>query len=155
MAWFCSWEACLNVERRPGSPPQVAWLNICPPPLGCLDTSTQSASHHSPVLLRSGESWHGQPGRAPNLRQKVSLHWQRSCKFRNLERMGFAFLKPLGHHLGSHMHAKRGKERKKHCQMVFVLPDDLEKGNLRTQRAVSVDFSELVFHIHYIFSKFT
>lgn len=56
--------------RRPGSPPQVAWLNICPPPLGCLDTSTQPSSHHSSVRLRSGESWHGRPGRAPKPWQK-------------------------------------------------------------------------------------
>lgn len=113
MAWFCGWEACLSGGRRTGSPPQVAWLNICPPPLGCLDTSTQPPSHHSSVPLRSGESWHGQPGRAPNPRQKVSPRCQRSRKFNNLERMGFAFLKPLGQHLGSHTHTKWGTGEKK------------------------------------------
>lgn len=139
----------------------MAWLNICPPPLGCLDTSTQLPSHHSSVLLRSGETWRGQPGRAPEPRQKVSPRCQRSRKFNNLERMGFAFLKPLGQHLGTHVHTKRGtgekrgKKKKKRCQMVFVLPNDSEKGTLRTRRAVSADFSELVFHIHYLFSTLT
>ena len=45
-----------------------------------------------------------------------------------------------------------GWGKKKRCQMIFMLPDDLEKGNLRTRRAVSADVSELVFHIHYLFS---
>lgn len=35
--------------------------------------------------------------------------------------------------------------------MIFVLSSDLEKGALRTQRAVSADFPESVFHIHYLF----
>ena len=146
-------------KRRPASPPQVAWLNICPPPLGCLDASTQPPSHHSSALLRSGKSWHGHPGRAPKPRQKVSPDCHRSRKFTNLERMGFAFLKPQGHHLGSHMQTKRGtgreKKKEKHCQTVFVLFNDLEKGTLRTRQAVSPDFSELVFHIHYLFSTLT
>lgn len=50
--------------------------------------------------------------------------------------------------------AKRGR-KKKRCQMVFVLPNDSERGTLRTRRAVSADFSELVFHIHYLFSTLT
>lgn len=100
---------------RPGSPPQEAWLNICPPPLGCLDASTQTPSHHSSVLFRSGKSWHGQPGRAPTLRQKVSPHCRRSRKFTNLKRMGFAFLKPLGRRLGSHTHTASEGQRKKNA----------------------------------------
>lgn len=50
---------------------------------------------------------------------------------------------------------KERKKKKKRCQMVFVLPNDSEKGTLRTRRAVSADFSELVFHIHYLFSTLT
>lgn len=63
--------------------------------------------------LRSSKSWHSQPGRAPNPRQKVSPRCQRSQKFNNLERMGFAFLKPLGHHLESHTHTVRAVLKKK------------------------------------------
>lgn len=33
-------------EGRPDPPPQVVSLNICPAPLGCLDTSAQPASYH-------------------------------------------------------------------------------------------------------------
>lgn len=46
---------------------------------------------------------------------------------------------------------RQKKEKKNRCQMVFVLLSDLEKGTLRTRRAVSADFSESVFHIHYLF----
>lgn len=150
------------MERSPGSPPQVAWLNICPPPLDCLDTSTQPPSHHSHVLLRSGGRWHGQAGRSPNLRQKVSPHCQRSRKFTSLKD-GLRIFKTSGLSFGeSHAHQardrrrrRRKKKKKKHCQMVFVLPNNLENGNLRTRRAVSADLSEIVFHIHYLFSTLT
>lgn len=53
-------------EGRPDPAPQVVWLNICPAPLGCLDTSTQPPSHHPSVLLRCNESWRGQLGRVPS-----------------------------------------------------------------------------------------
>lgn len=65
---------------------------------------------------------------------------------------GLCIFKTSGPTFGdSHTHRARDG-RKKRCQMVFVLPNDLEKGTLRTRRAVSTDFSELVFHIHYLFS---
>lgn len=73
--------------------------------------------------------------------------------------MGFAFLKPLGRHLESHAQRERGGEEEEeegggeaYCQRVFVLPNDLQKETLRSRGAVSVDVSELVFHIHYHFS---
>lgn len=93
-------------EGRPDPPPQVVWLNICPAPLGCLDTSTQPASYHSSVLHRCNESWHGQLGRVPNPWRKVPPQRQRLREFNNLERLGFAFLKPLGQHLESHVYSK-------------------------------------------------
>lgn len=52
-------------EGRPDPAPQVVWLNICPAPLGCLDTSTQPPSYHPSVLLRCDEGWRGQLGRVP------------------------------------------------------------------------------------------
>lgn len=58
-------------EGRPDPAPQVVWLNICPAPLGCLDTSTQPPSYHPSVLLRRSESWRGQLGRVPSPWQKV------------------------------------------------------------------------------------
>lgn len=101
------------MERSPGSPPQVAWLNICPPPLGCLDTSTQPPSHHSRVLLRSGGRWHGQAGRSPNLRQKVSPHCQRSRKFTSLKD-GLRIFKTSGLSFGeSHAHQARDRRRRR------------------------------------------
>lgn len=42
------------------------------------------------------------------------------------------------------MHKTGGKR----CQLVFVRPNDLEKGNLRTLREVSPDNVQLVLHIH-------
>ncbi len=75
---------------------------------------------------------------------------------------GFCIFKTSGPTFGeSHAHQvrdrrKKGeKKKKKRCQIVFVLHNDLEKGTLRTRRAVSADFSELVFHIHYLFSTLT
>lgn len=101
------------MERSPGSPPQVAWLNICPPPLDCLDTSTQPPSHHSHVLLRSGGRWHGQAGRSPNLRQKVSPHCQRSRKFTSLKD-GLCIFKTSGLSFGeSHAHQARDRRRRR------------------------------------------
>lgn len=110
-------------EGRPDPPPQVVWLNICPAPLGCLDTSTQPASHHSSVLHRCNESWHGQLGTVPNPWRKVPPQCQRLREFNNLERLSFAFLKPLGQHLESHVYSKRSTDwENKCCQMIFVLP---------------------------------
>lgn len=70
---------------------------------------------------------------------------------------GLCIFKTSGPTFGeSHAHQARDgwikkKKKRKLCQMVFVLPNDLEKGTLRTRRAVSADFSELVFHIHHLF----
>lgn len=54
-------------------------------------------------------------------------------------------------HQARHRWGGKKRKKKKRCQMIFVLSNDLEKGTLRTQRAVSADLSDLVFHIHYLF----
>lgn len=140
---------------RPASPPQVARLNICPPPLGCLDTSSQSPPHHSPVF-RSGDSWHGQPGQAARLATKSFSWLPEVTQVQKPGKNGLCIFKTSGPSFGE-SHAHRGRKRrggggKEHCQMVFVLPNDLQKETLRTRGAVSVDVSHLVFHIHYRFS---
>lgn len=45
---------------------------------------------------------------------------------------------------GRHTHKTGGKC----CQLVFMRPNDLKKGNLRTLREVSLDDVQLVLHIH-------
>lgn len=66
---------------------------------------------------------------------------------------GLCIFKTSGPTFGeSHAHQARDWREK---NAVFVLPNDLEKGTLRTRRAVSADFSKLVFHIHYHFSTLT
>lgn len=55
------------------------------------------------------------------------------------------------------MHTERGrgvgrKRRGEETHTVFVLPNDLQKETVRSGGAVSVDVSELVFHIHHHFS---
>lgn len=136
-----------------------AWISSPSGIAKYLPSSTWLSRHiHSapfPSLLCSaqklGELARSASQVAKRTTEKFLLTCQRSQKFTNLERIGFAFLKPLGLHLGSHMHTERGTGEKKCCQMVFLLPDDLEKGTLKTRQAVSADFSELVFHIHYLF----
>lgn len=106
-------------EGRPDPAPQVLWLNICPAPLGCLDTSTQPP----PPFPPSHESWRGQLGRVPSSWPKFSPQCQRLQEFNNLERLGFAFLKPLGQHLESRAFSKQSTDWKNKCrQMIFVLP---------------------------------
>lgn len=110
-------------EGRPDPAPQVLWLNICPAPLGCLDTSTQPPSHHPSVLLRRNESWRGPFGRVPSAWPKVSPRCQRLQGFNHLERLGFAFLKALGQQLERGVYSEGSADWKNECcQMIFVLP---------------------------------
>lgn len=119
---------------------QSGTANICPPPLGHGDTSPPSSRPpvFLPSLLRCGEAARAAAvGQAqsqnPPQEKKVSpaplpQRCQRSRKFNSLERLGFAFLKPLrGGTRPSSKAQVHGKKRGS-CQMIFVLSDDLGGG---------------------------
>lgn len=142
--------------RRPGSPPKSGMANICPPPLGYLDVSTQLPARFLPSLLCSAQSWRGQPGRAPKPRQKSFSPLPEVTEVQQPGKTGLCIFKTSeadiqGGHVAIEKRHRWRRKKKKRCQMIFVLSSDLEKGALRTQRAVSADFPESVFHIHYLF----
>lgn len=154
MAWFCGYEACLSVRKRPGSPPQVALLNICPPPLGCLDTSTQPLSHHS-ALLRSRENWHGQPVRSPNPRQKVSPHLPEVTEVHQPGKNRLCIFKTAGPPFGkTHAHQARDGTKKMLSNGLCASQRFGERNPLNSLSSlcghlwVSVPYSLPFFHTH-------
>lgn len=67
-------------------------------------------------------AWSVRHGTKLMIKKKFSPQCQRLQEFNNLVRLGFAFLKPLGQHLETHVYSKRSTDWKnKCCQMIFVL----------------------------------
>lgn len=113
------------------------------------------SSRHSSVLRRGSQSRRGRPGRAPKPATEKGFpsRCQRSRKFNSLERLCFAFLKPL--------RAPRGRRARHRCERKnWKLSNDLGAfqwfffffgggGPSELFWVVSVDVPESVLHIHY------
>lgn len=129
-----------------------------------LPSTTWLSRHiHSapfPSLRRSAQkrrklAWSARQGAKPTTKSFSSL--REVTEVQQPGKTGLCIFKTSGPTVGE-SRARRARHRwwwwggaTTHCQMIFVLSNDLEKGTLRTQRAVSADFSDSVFHIHYLF----
>lgn len=92
-----------------------------------------------PSLLRSAERQPEPPrsarqaAKSRDRKKSFPSRCQRSRKFNCLERLGFAFLKPLRAPRGRRARHRCEGKKIESCQMIFVLSNDLGgKGTLRT-----------------------
>lgn len=118
---------------------QSGTANICPPPLGHRDASFLPSPFFLPSLLRSAERQPEPPrsarqaAKSRDRKKSFPSRCQRSRKFNCLERLGFAFLKPLRAPRGRRARHRCEGKKIESCQMIFVLSNDLGgKGTLRT-----------------------
>lgn len=154
-----------GVERKAGSPPKVApqifalrhlAIETHPlhPPSSLLPPVTPpSSAERQPEPPRSARQ-----GAKTRDRKKKSFpsRCQRSRKFNSLERLGFAFLKPL--RARRRRRARhRCEEKIESCQMIFVLSNDLGGRNPQNScaRSLQTSLSRCYIFITFLFPGLT
>lgn len=152
-----------GVEWKAGSPPKVApqifalrhlAIETYPlhPPFSLLPPVTPPFCGEAARAAAVGQA------RRQNPRQKKSFPspCQRSRKFNSLERLGFAFLKPLRVPRGRRAR-HRCKEKIESCQMIFVLSNDLGGRNPQNscERSLQTSRSRCYIFITFLFPGLT